>query len=224
MRVLAISDLHGWLPKITVEADVLLVAGDLVPDGFNPEFREYDSKNLKGFWLKNAFSDWCEAAPVKEVIVIAGNHDIVIMNNPGLMKDVNCIYLQDETIERDGLKIHGSPWTPTFGNWAFMKSEKSLVDEWEKIPEDVDILMVHGPANGLVDQTSKFWGAEHVGSTSMRNRIDYGAFPNLKLFVCGHIHPAYGKVEHNGTTFANVSTVNEEYKQVNNPMFFEVTK
>lgn len=222
MRFLAISDLHGFLPQIEVESDVLLVAGDLVPDNFIGQ--EWHSKSAQGYWLKNTFSDWCEKAPAKHVVVIAGNHDIVIMNNPGIMKDVNCTYLQDEATEIEGFKIHGTPWTPTFGNWAFMKKDENLFDRWNKIDDDTDILISHGPPKGFCDGVEAWvlGNYEAAGSQTLRDKVS--GMSNLKLNVFGHIHEGYGKVDHFGKVFANVSHVNSNYDPVNNPMFFEVTK
>lgn len=228
-RIGALSDIHGYLPEVTTEVDIFLIPGDLVPDEWNPQYAEVEkiTKSMQGHWLKNGFSDWCENLPAKHVVVIAGNHDAVIMGNPGLMQDVSCIYLQDETIELEGLKIYGAPWTPKFGSWAFMQEDPNLAEKWDRIPEDVDILMTHGPAYGILDQTDEKYGSEHVGSASLRNKLDYGAFPNLKLHVFGHIHPAYGRQElerDNGDpiTFANVTHVTPDYVSQNEPMVFDL--
>ena len=32
----------------------------------------------------------------------------------------NAIYLEDSGVEIDGVRFWGSPWTPTFMDWAFM--------------------------------------------------------------------------------------------------------
>lgn len=234
MRVLAISDIHGWLPKLRGEYDVLLVAGDIVPDEWNPEYTD-DPPSIaeQASWIRGSFSDWCESAPAKHVVVIAGNHDIPLMRNPGLMDDVACIYLQDESIEIDGKIIHGSPWTPTFGSWAFMKKDAELAEEWDKIPQDVDILMTHGPAWGKCDEATAFAydpkqklmlpnGFDHVGSSSLAYKLEYGMYPNLALHVFGHIHPAYGIITEGSRTYANVSYVNSGYQPANKPRFFEV--
>lgn len=42
------------------------------------------------------------------------------------------------------IKIYGSPMTPEFGRWAFQYP--SIRDVWSgRIPDDTDILVVHGP-------------------------------------------------------------------------------
>lgn len=236
MRVIAISDLHGYLPNLgSVEADLLLIAGDLVPDQWNPQFKDGVTFKQQAHWLRGEFAEWVEAQPYEHVIMIAGNHDVLIEQNPKLMKQVPGIYLQDETVEIDGYKIHGSPWAPQFGNWAFMKKDANLVEEWDKIPHDVDILMTHGPVWGKADFANDYAydpktgemvavGQIHVGSSTLAHKLEYGEYPNLKLVVFGHIHPAYGKVEENGVTYANVTYVNNHYQPTNKPMFFELTK
>lgn len=224
MRILAISDIHGYLPNLgSVEADVLIVAGDLVPDGFNPTYAAHDEPpKYKAKWLRTHFAEWLNTQNIKYKVVIAGNHDLVLMQNPGIMQDIPCVYLQGDTVEIDGIKFHGSPWTPTFGNWAFMKSDSALTEEWDKIPEDTDVLITHGPPYGYCDTTDPFWGGEHVGSQTLTNKLLYGNYKNLKLHVFGHIHPAYGKISLGDRTFANVTLVNNKYEPVNQPMFFEV--
>jgi Icc-related predicted phosphoesterase len=48
---------------------------------------------------------------------------------------------------------------------------------------------------------------------------------NLKLFVCGHIHEAYGKFEFpDGGVFVNASTLNFNYQVQNKPIVIEIKK
>ena len=39
-----------------------------------------------------------------------------MINDPG---DQNCIYLEDQEVTVEGLRIYGSPWQPEFCDWAF---------------------------------------------------------------------------------------------------------
>src|SRR5687768_2713638 len=91
--VVAISDLHGNLPDNIPECDLLLVGGDICP--------YYDhSMMTQAVWLSRKFADWVRRLPAKEVVVIAGNHDLIFERQPALIKslkrDFPFVYLQDE--------------------------------------------------------------------------------------------------------------------------------
>jgi hypothetical protein len=61
----------------------------------------------------------------------------------------NCIYLENEFTIVHGYKIYGSPLTPEFCGWAFMyQTDEEAKKNWEKVPDDVDILVTHGPPYG----------------------------------------------------------------------------
>lgn len=200
MNICAISDLHGILPDLP-PSDLLLIAGDICP------VRDHSSKRQR-LWLQNEFSDWLRDAPTEKIIGVAGNHDFIAQADPRLMSRLPWTYLQDESVMHYYLLIHGSPWTPTFGPWAFMKDDRDLSHLWELIPQDVDILITHGPAAGYGGETAR--GVD-AGSVSLRARIDELA--NLKLHVFGHIHEAYGDFPGAGVAIhANVSYVDLTYR------------
>ena len=72
IKIVAISDLHGYLPKIETPADIMIIAGDIVP--FEIQFNKYQSKR----WFENDFASWIKELPVDEVFAVAGNHKIKI--------------------------------------------------------------------------------------------------------------------------------------------------
>lgn len=106
--------------------------------------------------------------------MIAGNHDLTFdlkeynkslanafhkhINPPidpvktkALLTD--CIYLEDSTYNLKGYNIYGSPYTPTFFDWAFnLDIGKPLQAKWEQIPLDTDILITHGPPYNILDK------------------------------------------------------------------------
>lgn len=219
MKIVATSDLHGFLPVEVPDGDVLLIAGDIVPDGWSG-FREWNADRQE-WWFKSKFNDWLgEMTKGHDTIIgIAGNHDFVLRDDE-LAKSVDWIYLNGETIEVNGWKFFGSPWVPTFGNWAYMMNDSALNDEWDKIPEDVDVIMTHGPIFGRRDYTK--YSNVHAGSQTLRNRIDYGSWPDIKLHVSGHIHEGYGVEFHHGVIYANVSFVNFDYKPGNKPVVLDL--
>lgn len=240
-RIVATSDFHGMLPEIP-ECDVLLVAGDVCPV-------ENHDRKFQAIWLRSEFNWWLKNAPAKHIVWIGGNHDFVLADAGKKLHDQMLgTYLRDEAVEVEGLKIWASPMSPLFGHWAFMRDDRGLAELWETIPRDIDILMVHGPMHGHGDGVPQYrtypmlgegkglapydsWrheliGHEHVGSVSLLNRLAYDEFPNLKLFVFGHIHEGYGQqvvtLRDNQFVAANVSHVNEAYKPVNPPMEFDL--
>ena len=63
--------------------------------------------------------------PIKYKVYVAGNHDSSIEKGLVKIKDFeecDVVYLEDDYVHLEGFKIHGSPITPNFGNWSFMKS------------------------------------------------------------------------------------------------------
>lgn len=222
MKIVATADLHGNLPKIP-ECDLLLIGGDVCPT--TDHKLQFQSK-----WMKEVFKSWLREVPAYEIVWIGGNHDFILQElDFAKIDNIGGTYL-DGTEHRtaSGLKVWGSPLSPTFGKWAFMRDDAGLAAEWEKIPNDVDILMVHGPMYGIGDEVDNDWHPRdpHVGSKTLRNRIGYGDFPNLKLFITGHIHEGYGwdevEIGNNKFTYANVSHVNSAYNPVNPPMVFNL--
>jgi Icc-related predicted phosphoesterase len=213
MKIIATSDLHGSLPEIP-ECDLLLIAGDVVPK----KHRKLEVF-LQAHWLDTKFREWLESVPAKKIIGIAGNHDTVFERMPHLIpSDLPWVYLQDQGYEHEGLRIWGTPWTKMFFNWAFMLEEDKLTAKWNRIPEDLDILMVHGPPFGFGDDVLKHHDtcdAKCQGSFTLLWRI-LEAKPKNVIF--GHIHEGYGVYEEDGINFYNVSHMNYEHRPKNKPV------
>jgi Icc-related predicted phosphoesterase len=227
LRLVAISDLHGYLPEIPA-CDVLLIGGDVCP--------VWDHNiATQQMWLRTDFTDWLNAIDAQHVVGIAGNHDFILEKYADFGYSLPWNYLHDESVtlhvyDHGTVKIHGTPWTPRFGGWALMRPDAMLAEKWDLIPDDVDIVLSHGPMYGYADlvrgysMTKRGWSqSERVGSKTLRHRIDQD-LPNLKLFVCGHIHEGYGvhPVNDNLTVY-NVSHMNDVYEPVNEPTVIEWT-
>lgn len=91
------------------------------------------------------------------------------------------------------------PWTPTFEDWAFQDDDDALAEHWRLIPDDVDVLLSHGPPWGVCDLLPP---DRHAGSGSLRAWVDRVQPP---LLVCGHVHEAAGIATLGRTRVANVS-------------------
>lgn len=192
MRIAAVADLHGNLPA-TPECDLLILAGDCIT-------HPWDN-----------FERWLREQPAGDIVGIAGNHDFVAEDYPELMRKLPWIYLQDEEVILNGVTIYGSPWTPMFFDWAFMKEDPELEEIWARIPDDTDILVTHGPPWGMLDLTHR--GA-NAGSMTLARRLGQimarrNGQPGL-IHIFGHIHEGAGmfRDEFSGAEFRNVAYIN----------------
>lgn len=212
MRITFISDTHtkhrelsGQLPGGTL----LLHAGDLMNSGRDPR-DIYD------------FCSWFEKQDYMHKIFIAGNHDRMFETQPDEVMQIihnydDIFYLQDESIAIEGAKIYGSPWQPEFYNWAFNlpRRGEELERVWADIPEDIDILITHGPPQGHLDISGPPYNEGDLGCELLRVRVDQ---IKPKIHVFGHIHGSYGYKFHNGTHFINAAVLTEQYQQLNAPL------
>jgi predicted phosphodiesterase len=176
-RFVCISDTHTFHDLIKMPAgDVLIHSGDFTNVG--------SAKDI------TRFNAWLNRLDYKDKIVIAGNHDKLFEQAPGLAvkllhgnhrnADHDCVYLQDEPYTIGGplgsggpeIKIWGSPWTPRFGHgWAFNADRGERIRrQWDMIPPDTDILVTHGPPRGILDWVYDM----EAPAASWGEREDYG--------------------------------------------------
>ena len=45
------------------------------------------------------------------------------------------VYLCDNSVEIDGVRIYGTPWIADLARWAFYKSEDELAEIYDRIPQ-----------------------------------------------------------------------------------------
>jgi Icc-related predicted phosphoesterase len=202
VSITCIADLHGFQPDLK-GGDLLIIAGDLTA---RDTIYEYDRLRI-----------WLETLPYQCKIVIGGNHDGLIESGKVIVNNdrLGIHYLCDSGMEFEGLKIWGSPYTPTFLNWYFMRNRgEDIKKHWDLIPSDTDILITHGPPWGIFDETID---KVHAGCEDLRNALQERIKPRMHCF--GHIHEEGGKmVEIEGTTYINCSYVDERYRPVHLPM------
>ncbi|MBC8554447.1 MAG: hypothetical protein H8D23_32955, partial [Candidatus Brocadiales bacterium] len=158
------------------------------------------------------------------------NHDRIFEEDPFLAKEIvdmyatNINYLQDSEVVIDGVKFYGSPWTPEFCGWAFAlpKDDHKTSDErFAMIPDDVNVLISHGPAFGKLDQVDNLGSlGPNLGCPSLSRRIDE---INPDIHICGHIHSGRGVIHSDGevTTYINASCLGEDYQTVNGKNYIE---
>ena len=203
MKIVAISDTHNKHKNITIpEGDVIVHAGDISSMGYKHEVIH--------------FFEWFSKLPHTHKILIAGNHDFFFQLPESIVKEIlpqNITYLYDEEVIIDGIKFWGSPYTPIFGSWAFMESRPELEERWKNIPNDVNVLITHGPPYGILDY--------EIGDKELKNRLM--TIPtNPKAHIFGHIHEGYGIDTKGVTKFINASILNEKYEVVNQPIIIEI--
>ncbi len=211
MIIDCISDLHGFYPELA-GGDLLIVAGDHTAT---------DSENEMAL-----FDYWLHQQKYSAKIIIGGNHDNVLAQKR--LKLQFATYLEDSGCCFNGFKVWGSPWSLWFNGIhpkckAFTGSEKDLAKKFQLIPDNIDILITHSPAYGILDGVDMEDGtAYHFGSHALNSWLKYVGRPQLHVF--GHIHEAHGKEEvfptYNDKMMisVNASHVNENYQPVNKPI------
>jgi Icc-related predicted phosphoesterase len=210
MKIWHISDTHTYhgLLKVPEGIDMVIHSGDAT-NPRDPYASEQEMLN---------FISWFGSLPIKHKVFVAGNHDLCIERNLvtkiDFMKN-GIVYLENDYAEVEGIKIWGSPFTPTFGEgWAFNKKRSALHDVWKHIPDDVDIVIVHGPPKGILDLAYHQLNCiEFCGDEALRKRM-YLLNPKLCLF--GHIHnnediinAGTMKLSNHDTIYSNGSVVTD---------------
>lgn len=150
-------------------------------------------------------------------IIVPGNHDWIFQQMPEVARklfDPRFAVLIDQGCEWGGLSFWGSPWTPPFLNWAFMKTEEELAEVYAGMPMQLDFLITHGPRRGILDN--------ELGSTALRDAVGTRC---IRHHAFGHIHEEGGKAEtslFDGHVSYNVAACNLKYELVNQPRIIEV--
>jgi Icc-related predicted phosphoesterase len=185
MKLWHISDTHGYHDQLTVPAgvDIVVHSGDASnwkdPYRNEPELR--------------AFIDWFATLPIPTKVFVPGNHDTSLdkgLITRELVEHRKIHLLINEEREINGLRFWGSPFTPRYGDWAYMKDRGTINRIWDNIPEDLDVLITHGPPYGILDATYNHRNkVELVGCSALRKRVTK-VQPRFMLF--GHVHSCEG--------------------------------
>lgn len=210
MEILHISDTHGFHELLTPEIekkkfDLIIHSGDA-----SNEFNSNDN-----FLEMRRFIDWYAALDIKHKIYVAGNHDTSIERKKITRTDFETegiTYLEVDGVTIEKLKIFGIPYTPTYGNWAFMRKRGQLGEFYKEIPEDTNLLITHGPPKGILDlSTSREGKLELCGCKELLNYIEHS---KVEVHLFGHIHDNNDIINHglreiNGVHFSNASVVKD---------------
>lgn len=199
--------------------DIYVHAGDFSSHGLLGEFQ--------------IFHDYVAQLPHTHKIVIAGNHDLTMdkdyylsrgrqrfhfkfPQDPDACRAVftqsrSLIYLQDTGINVCGLRFWGSPWQPEFFDWGFnLQRGDEIKRKWDLIPDNVDVLITHGPPMGFGDKVES---GLRVGCEELAKTIRERVKPAVHVF--GHIHEGYGVERDDTTHYINASTCTLRYRPTN---------
>ena len=161
------------------------------------------------------FINWMGRQPFKHKIYVPGNHDFYVERDQSIAQ-ILCVergvmLVIDRTVRVDGVRFYGSPWVPNLREWAFYGNSNWLRTRFSRIPDDVGVLITHGPPHGIGDDVGV-----HVGSTELLREV-VRASPRTHIF--GHIHEGYGrhelKVAERTVQMYNVAVCDREYDPIN---------
>jgi Icc-related predicted phosphoesterase len=209
--------------NILPEGDLLIHSGDLTGVGHKGE-------------VESVFKWFKEVAPryTHGIVFIAGNHDRSFdpkfndsTQKPDWLQEKlsslpsNIHYLENSDVTINGVKIWGSPITPWFhgDRWAFnVHRGADIWEVWDKIPNDTDIVITHGPVAYKLDYIPS--QNVYVGCEQLRVAMD-----RVKpiIHTTGHIHESYGyEYGSNGVNYFNASICDEYYLPNNKPWEVEL--
>jgi Icc-related predicted phosphoesterase len=206
MKIVFISDTHGATVSLPT-GDLLVHSGDCSDRGdlkAIQKFNEYLGRHKDKFKYG--------------ILFVPGNHDILFQNEPELaIKNTNnAKVLINESIIINDVKFYGSPITPTFFNWAFMRDRGLEIREvWNKIPMDTNVLITHGPPKNILDACRR----GHVGCEELYDRV-MQVKPMIHAF--GHIHEGHGQAKVKGIQFINSAIMDGAHFPLNKPIVYNL--
>lgn len=206
MKIVAVSDIHcRWGKLVISPCDVLISAGDYSFKGEPHVVRDYHA--------------WLNKQEAGHIISVQGNHEVMVERNFQQSKAIAieacpAVHFIDEgLIELEGVKIWCSAITPWFYDWAWNRERgEDIKKHWDRIPDDVNILVTHGPPFNILDELESADGTpngQHVGCVDLLNRIK--ELKNLDIHIFGHIHPGHGQKHIDGVSYYNASICDDFY-------------
>ena len=226
-RILAVSDTHGMVnldriadKAIRTKADVLVMAGDIMPADIRVDQKTYFREEFLGMAYK------LHKRGI-EVVATPGNHDL-FFREMGELEHPAHVLCDREIMVKD-IRFYCTPWVPYInGRWAYEEEDSRLPEKFAKIPTGIDVLVSHTPPIGGtfdafdVSIQGSLGPRRHLGSNALLTAI-YQKKP--KVVVCGHIHSgdhALGRIM--GTAIINCSLVDEHYHEAYKPAEIQFVK
>jgi Icc-related predicted phosphoesterase len=212
-RLLVLGDVHHHRERLERALDlvaddrfdVALLTGDVAidPPWTEPERTEHrETHDASLRWVLERVRSTVDGP----VVFVPGNHDMPVP--PGEIVGVNA---DRQLVQADGLRVagFGGAGPGRFGfayEWSERQAARVLEAAFGPNPDPVDLFLCHTPpADTTLDRTAK---GRHVGSRTVRRWIG-----RLRpgLFVCGHIHEAWGIERVDGHTCLNAGALGEPF-------------
>ncbi len=233
MKVIALADTHGKHSELTqhiqdlLDSDpdirMIIHAGDAA-DVYDPLLNRQELRR---------FLRWFESFDVEYRVFVPGNHDTGIEYFPSVLSEFSDVdFLIHQELIVEGIRFFGSPFTPSFHNWAYNVDRNLLESYWSQIPERTDVLITHGPAYGIGDATNiglPKGVVKGFGDVHLLHRVQE---IQPKYHIFGHFHDTLTEltIKNNGihrqdgikTKFCNVSMVDTNRNVVNSPRILEI--
>lgn len=223
MKFVIISDTHEYHDQVKVpDGDILIHCGDWTNRGEPLAIQKFF------YWFTNQ--------PHKYKVCIPGNHELSLegKQRPEVLRLINeyvnntenLYFLENSSVEIEGIRFYGAAATPYFHGWAFnFQRGKDIAIEWKKIPENVQVLITHGPPHGILDMvqdTASNKGRDlHQGCEELAKKIK--ELKQLKIHVFGHLHTDGGKqTVVNNIIHANAAICTEQYSPTNPPIVIDL--
>ena len=219
MKIWFISDTHNLHRELIVpDVDLVIHCGDESTHG-NAWMNEPEAR---------PFFDWYLELNIATKVFVPGNHSTAVEQGLVRAEDYPSVrFLIHEEMSCNAMEIFGTPYTPQFFDWAYMKRREELDRYWAEIPTDTEILITHGPPKGVRD-VMRHWRTKepiHVGSKKLTRHVTERIRPRIHAF--GHLHDEagienFGTETLDGTQFINCSCVDLQGELVNHGMVVEV--
>jgi len=218
LKIWHFSDTHTYHDLLDVpEVDIAIFTGDC-SNPKDPYINEHEVRE---------FLHWYRNLPIKYKIFVPGNHDVSI--EKGLVtrkeiEDMGIVFLENEHVTIEGIKIFGSPYQPQFGTgWAYNRDRSKMDNYWSLIDVDTQIVCTHTPPKTILDAAyNPHTGVlENCGCQALKRHMLERVKPNLVCF--GHIHNNKDIINAGELKFSAYETVFSNGSVVTDKLFGKVT-
>lgn len=195
LTIVCIGDTHGLHQELlnVPDGDILVHTGDVCHMG-------------RSRAVIADFNSWLGHLPHALKVLVPGNHDAPLAEDASSRRVLtNAVLLINEGLEFEGLRLWGSPVLPLCGGVFNTPSPAARNRIFSRIPDDIDVLITHGPPYGAVDCAP---GANfHSGDPELL-KVVQRVQPKLHIF--GHIHPGHGVRSTELTVFVNAALLGDD--------------